>query len=66
MPSTFPTGPRASARMSAILTALAIEQQVGIETVLHYTCRDRNLLGMQSDILGAHAIGLRKSSSRNR
>ncbi|MFW7379632.1 MAG: bifunctional homocysteine S-methyltransferase/methylenetetrahydrofolate reductase [Oligoflexus sp.] len=55
----IPDGPRASARMSAILTAVMIEQQVGIETVLHYTCRDRNLLGMQSDLLGAHAIGLR-------
>jgi methionine synthase / methylenetetrahydrofolate reductase(NADPH) len=55
----IPDGPRASARMSAILTALAIEQRVGIETVLHYTCRDRNLLGMQSDLLGAHGIGLR-------
>ena len=55
----IPDGPRASARMSAILTAVMIEQKVGIETVLHYTCRDRNLLGMQSDMLGAHAIGLR-------
>ncbi len=55
----IPDGPRASARMSAILTAVAIEQRAGIETVLHYTCRDRNLLGMQSDMLGAHAIGLR-------
>ena len=55
----IPDGPRASARMSAILTAVMIEQQAGIETVLHYTCRDRNLLGMQSDMLGAQAIGLR-------
>ncbi|NRA63644.1 MAG: bifunctional homocysteine S-methyltransferase/methylenetetrahydrofolate reductase [Pseudobacteriovorax sp.] len=55
----IPDGPRASARMSAILTAVMIEQKVGIETVLHYTCRDRNLLGMQSDLMGAHAIGLR-------
>lgn len=55
----IPDGPRASARMSAILTAVMIEQQIGIETVLHYTCRDRNLLGMQSDLMGAHAIGLR-------
>ena len=55
----IPDGPRASARMSAILTAVMIEQRAGIETVLHYTCRDRNLLGMQSDMLGAHAIGLR-------
>jgi methionine synthase I (cobalamin-dependent)/5,10-methylenetetrahydrofolate reductase len=55
----IPDGPRASARMSAILTAVLIERDAGIETVLHYTCRDRNLLGMQSDMLGAHAIGLR-------
>lgn len=55
----IPDGPRASARMSAILTAVMIEQYAEIETVLHYTCRDRNLLGMQSDMLGAQAIGLR-------
>ncbi|MEZ4741442.1 MAG: bifunctional homocysteine S-methyltransferase/methylenetetrahydrofolate reductase [Bdellovibrionota bacterium] len=55
----IPDGPRASARMSAILTAVMIEQSAGIETVLHYCCRDRNLLGMQSDMLGAHAVGLR-------
>lgn len=55
----IPDGPRASARMSAILTAVMIEKRAGIETVLHYTCRDRNLLGMQSDMLGAQAIGLR-------
>jgi homocysteine S-methyltransferase len=55
----IPDGPRASARMSALLTAVMIEQQADMETVLHYTCRDRNLLGMQSDLLGAHAIGLR-------
>ena len=39
--------------------AVSIEKQVGIETVIHYCCRDRNLLGMQSDLLGAHALGLR-------
>lgn len=55
----IPDGPRASARMSAILTAVMIEERAEIETVLHYTCRDRNLLGMQSDMLGAQAIGLR-------
>jgi methionine synthase / methylenetetrahydrofolate reductase(NADPH) len=54
-----PDGPRASARMSAMLTSVIIEQKAGIESVLHYTCRDRNLLGMQSDILGAQAIGLK-------
>jgi homocysteine S-methyltransferase len=55
----IPDGPRASSRMSAIVSAILIEQRVGIETILHYTCRDRNLIGMQSDMLGAHAIGLR-------
>jgi homocysteine S-methyltransferase len=54
-----PDGPRAQSRMGALLTALLIEQQVGIETVIHYCCRDRNLLGMLSDLLGASAIGLR-------
>ncbi|MEO7503460.1 MAG: bifunctional homocysteine S-methyltransferase/methylenetetrahydrofolate reductase, partial [Gemmatimonadaceae bacterium] len=54
-----PDGPRAQSRMGALLTALLIEQRVGIETVIHYCCRDRNLLGMLSDLLGASAIGLR-------
>lgn len=52
-------GPRASARMSALSFAVLLEQQVGIETILHYQCRDRNLIGIQSDLLGAHALGLR-------
>lgn len=55
----IPDGPRAMARMSALATALLIEQEVGIEAILHYACRDRNLLGMQSDLLGASALGLR-------
>ncbi|MBA3340474.1 MAG: bifunctional homocysteine S-methyltransferase/methylenetetrahydrofolate reductase, partial [Gemmatimonadaceae bacterium] len=54
-----PDGPRAQSRMGALLTSLLIEQRVGIETVTHYCCRDRNLLGMLSDLLGASAIGLR-------
>jgi homocysteine S-methyltransferase len=54
-----PDGPRAQSRMGALLTSLLITQQVGIETVTHYCCRDRNLLGMLSDLLGASAIGLR-------
>ena len=54
-----PDGPRAQSRMGAIMTSLLIEQQVGIETVTHYCCRDRNLLGMLSDLLGASAVGLR-------
>jgi len=51
--------PRASARMSALSAAVLIQQQAGIETILHYACRDRNLLGMQSDLLGAHSMGVR-------
>ncbi len=54
-----PDGPRAQSRMGAMMTSLLIEQQVGIETVCHYACRDRNLLGMLSDLLGASAMGLR-------
>ena len=54
-----PDGPRAQSRMGAVMTSLLIEQQVGIETVTHYCCRDRNLLGMLSDLLGASARGLR-------
>jgi homocysteine S-methyltransferase len=54
-----PDGPRAQSRMGAVMTSLLIEQRVGIETVTHYCCRDRNLLGMLSDLLGAAAVGLR-------
>ncbi|MGQ0766664.1 MAG: bifunctional homocysteine S-methyltransferase/methylenetetrahydrofolate reductase [Gemmatimonadota bacterium] len=54
-----PDGPRAQSRMGAMMTSLLLEQQVGIETVCHYACRDRNLLGMLSDLLGAAALGLR-------
>jgi len=53
-----PDGPRAQSRMGALLTSVLIEQRVGIETVTHYCCRDRNLLGMLSDLLGAAAVGL--------
>jgi methionine synthase / methylenetetrahydrofolate reductase (NADH) len=53
-----PDGPRAQSRMGALLTSVLIQQQVGIEAVTHYACRDRNLLGMLSDLLGAAAIGL--------
>jgi methionine synthase I (cobalamin-dependent)/5,10-methylenetetrahydrofolate reductase len=54
-----PDGPRASARMSAQVTCQLIQQQAGIEAVLHFCCRDRNILGIQSELLGAHAVGLR-------
>ncbi|NIM19819.1 MAG: bifunctional homocysteine S-methyltransferase/methylenetetrahydrofolate reductase [Candidatus Latescibacteria bacterium] len=52
-------GPRASARMSPMALATLMEKEAGIETLLHYCCRDRNLLGMQADLIGAHALGLR-------
>ena len=55
----IPDGPRASARMSALSLALQIQQKVGIETVLHYVCRDRNVIGMQSDLIGAYALGIK-------
>ncbi|HNV72652.1 MAG TPA: methylenetetrahydrofolate reductase, partial [Candidatus Ozemobacteraceae bacterium] len=55
----IPDSPRASARMSPLSLAILIEQQTGIETILHYCCRDRNILGIQSDVLGAAAVGLR-------
>jgi len=55
----IPDSPRASARMSNVMLCVLVQQQTGIETVLHYTCRDRNVLGIQSDLLGVSAIGLR-------
>ena len=45
--------------MGAMATAVLVEREIGIESVLHYCCRDRNLLGMMSDLLGAAALGLR-------
>jgi methionine synthase I (cobalamin-dependent)/5,10-methylenetetrahydrofolate reductase len=55
----IPDSPRASARMSNQALCLLVQQQVGIEPILHYTCRDRNVLGIQSDLLGASAVGIR-------
>jgi homocysteine S-methyltransferase len=54
-----PDGPRASARLSAQVTCQLIQQHAGIEAVLHFCCRDRNILSMQSELLGAHAMGVR-------
>jgi homocysteine S-methyltransferase len=51
--------PRSQSRMGALASAIIVEREVGIETVVHYTCRDRNMLGMISDLLGAAAAGLR-------
>ena len=55
----IPDGPRAIARMSALAMAVQIHNKVGIEPVLHIACRDRNIIGMQSDLLGAWALGVR-------
>ncbi len=54
-----PDGPRASARLSAQVTCQLIQQHAGIESVLHFCCRDRNILSIQSELLGAHATGVR-------
>jgi homocysteine S-methyltransferase len=54
-----PDGPRASARLSAQVTCQLIQQGAGIEAVLHFCCRDRNILSIQSELLGAHAAGVR-------
>jgi homocysteine S-methyltransferase len=54
-----PDGPRASARMSAQVTCQLIQKHSGIEAVLHFCCRDRNILGIQSELLGAHTAGVR-------
>ena len=56
---TILDGPRTGARMSALSLAVLVQQQAGVETVLQYSCRDKNLLGIQSDLLGAYAMGLR-------
>jgi len=55
----IPDSPRASARMSNQALSLLMQRAVDIEAILHYTCRDRNVLGIQSDLLGAAATGIR-------
>lgn len=55
----IPDGPRASARMSAGALALQIQNKIGIDTILHFVCRDRNVIGMQSDLMGYYALGLK-------
>jgi methionine synthase / methylenetetrahydrofolate reductase(NADPH) len=55
----IPDGPRATARVTPMALGLILTREVGCEVLLHYCCRDRNLLGMQSDLLGAHVLGLR-------
>ncbi len=55
----IPDGPRAAPRLSALATAVLIQNQAGLETVLHVCCRDRNYIGLQADLLGCAALGLR-------
>lgn len=54
----IPDGPRASPRMSPIITALHIQKQAGIEAVLHVCSRDRNFIGLQADLLGCAGCGI--------
>src|SRR5260370_20038844 len=56
---TIPDSYRASARMSNQAFLLLVQREAGIDAVLHYTCRDRNVLCIQSDLLGAAAVGVR-------
>jgi len=53
-----PDGPRASSRVSPLIAASAIQARAGVEVVLHLCCRDRNILGMQADLLGCAAAGI--------
>ncbi len=55
----IPDGPRASSRMSPMITALEIQRQAEIESILHVCCRDRNIIGLQSDMMGAQAVGIK-------
>lgn len=55
----IPDGPRATSRLSPMVTAVQVEQAADIEAILHVCCRDKNLIGLQSDMLGVHAMGLR-------
>jgi homocysteine S-methyltransferase len=55
----IPDGPRASSRISPLITCWRIQQETGIETILHFCCRDRNLIGMQADLLACAACGIR-------
>lgn len=55
----IPDGPRASSRLSPLISSLKIQEEAKIEAILHFCCRDRNLIGMQSDLLGCAAAGVR-------
>ncbi len=51
--------PMARVRMGCLSLAALVKEKVGLEVILHLTCRDRNLMGLQSDLMGAHALGIR-------
>jgi len=55
----IPDGPRATVKMSNLAFAAAVQDKLGMETLTHFCCRDRNILGLMSDLLGAHFSGLR-------
>jgi homocysteine S-methyltransferase len=55
----LPDGPRASARLGALVAASLIARQTKLEPILHMACRDKNLIGLQGDLFGYHALGLR-------
>jgi homocysteine S-methyltransferase len=54
-----PDSPRAQVKMSALLASILLQQKTGMEAIPHYTCKDKNLLALQADLLGAHALGIR-------
>ncbi len=54
----IPDGPRASSRISPIVTAIEIQEKAGLEAILHCCCRDKNLIGMQADLLGCACKGI--------
>lgn len=55
---SVPENPLGQSRMSSVMAAACIKERTGLEAIFHFTCRDRNLIGIQSDLLGAHALGL--------
>ncbi|HPO90105.1 MAG TPA: bifunctional homocysteine S-methyltransferase/methylenetetrahydrofolate reductase [Victivallales bacterium] len=55
----IPDGPRASCKISPLVTALKVQEEAGIEAILHFCCRDRNLIGMQADLLACACLGIR-------
>jgi homocysteine S-methyltransferase len=54
----IPDSPRAGARLSNLALCILVQQQAGIETAMHFTCRDRNVLSMQSELLGCYTMGI--------